>query len=383
MATSPLRLASALAALGLISACSGPATSTSTAPAPTTSSAAWVDQPVSFQAGGLTIYATFRHPATGTASDPRTTPAVLLIAGSGPTDRNGNSALLAGSIGTLRAVADWLSADGVASLRYDKLGSGQTGLGPYASRPAAIGIAPFEQEAAAALRFLARQPGVDPGRLGVIGHSEGALFALLLAAGADPKGPDPKGPGSGSGSGSGPGPLPAVHALGLLEPLSERYLDVLTAQVEAQAAAQQRAGLLTAQQAAGVTSAFKSGVAQLRATGTVPTGLPAGLASILSPVHALFLYQADRYDPARLAARLAPDLPVLVSCSNVDQNVTCAEVRHLLAGLARTDIAFVQLTGVDHVLKQDPTGSPANYATPLPFSPQLRQALRTFVEQYL
>jgi uncharacterized protein len=105
--------------------------------------------------------------------------------------------------------------------------------------------------------------------------------------------------------------------------------------------------------------------------------------AILNPDSALFLYQADRYDPARLAERLIPGLPVLVSCSTADQNVTCAEVRHLLAGLARTDIAFVHLTGVDHVLKQDPTGSAANYTQPLPFSAQLRQALRTFAGQYL
>ncbi len=58
-------------------------------------------------------------------------PAVLLLAGSGPTDRNGDSALLPGSIGTLRHLADVLERKGFASLRYDKFGSGVTGLGPY------------------------------------------------------------------------------------------------------------------------------------------------------------------------------------------------------------------------------------------------------------
>jgi uncharacterized protein len=377
MAASALRQLAIVAAagLGLVSACgqAGTATTASRPSTPVASGAAtprtaWVDQPVSFQAGGLTVYATYRHPAAGTSRRP----AVLLIAGSGPTDRNGNSALLPAPIGTLQAVADWLSADGVASLRYDKLGSGQTGLGRYASRPAAIGIGPFEQEAAAALRFLARQPGVDPGRLGVIGHSEGALFALLLADGTDPRG-------------SGSGPLPSVHALGLLEPLSERYLDVIADQVGAQAAAAQYAGQLTAEQASGLTRAFAAGVDQLRATGTVPSGLPAELSTILNPANALFLSQADRYDPAQLAARLAPGLPVLVSCSTADLQVTCGEVRHLRAGLARApaDVDFVRLAGVDHVLKQDPTGSPAGYTKPLPFSPQLQRALAAFVEQHL
>jgi alpha-beta hydrolase superfamily lysophospholipase len=375
MSTSPRTALAALASLGLLAACSQAANTTSTATTPKATT--WIDQPVTFHAGGLTIYATYRHPAPAPATAPATatgqrkTPAVLLIAGSGPTDRNGNSATLPGPIDTLQTLADWLSADGVASLRYDKLGSGQTGLGPYASRPATIGIAPFEQEAAAALRFLARQPGVDPAKLGVIGHSEGALFALLLATGADPQPAGAK--------------LPAIHALGLLEPLSERYLDVLTDQIDAQAAAQQRAGLLTAQQAASVTNAFKSGVAHLRATGTVPSGLPAGLTTILNPANALFLYQADRDDPAQLAEHLTPHLPVLVTCSNADHNVTCGEVAHLATGLTKThaDTDFVHLTGVDHVLKQDPTGSAANYTQPLPFSAQFRQALASFAAQHL
>lgn len=356
MAASPRHpiavLAAVLAVLGpSLVACSQPVTkATATTPASTP----WIDQPVTFQAGGLTIYATYRHPATGTSTR---RPAALLIAGSGPTDRNGNSAVLPGSIDTLKTIADWLSADGVASLRYDKLGSGQTGLGPYADHPDAIGIAPFEQEAAAALEFLARQPGVDSSKLAVFGHSEGALFALLLATGINPQAAGTK--------------LPAIHALGLLEPLSERYLDVLTAQIAA------HAGTLTA--------AFTKAVAELRATGTVPPGVPAALASILNPANDLFLYQADRYDPAQLAERLTPGLPVLVTCSNADQNVTCGEVRHLVAGLARAraDTDFVHLTGVDHVLKQDPTGSAVNDTKPLPFSPQLQQALRSFAAQHL
>jgi hypothetical protein len=153
----------------------------------------WIDENVSFHSGRVTVYATFRHPV-GEAND---VPAVLLIAGSGPTDRNGNSAVEPGPINTLKTLADWLSEDGVASLRYDKLGSGKTGLGPYATKVDAIGIEPFEQESAAALNFLAVQQGVNDKLLAVFGHSEGALFALLLATGHA-------------------GKVPAIHALGPL-----------------------------------------------------------------------------------------------------------------------------------------------------------------------
>ena len=110
------------------------------------SSTAWVDQPVSFVVHGVRVFATFRHPVASTA----TVPGALLIAGSGSTNRNGNTSVDPGPLNTMEELADVLSGDGVASLRYDKLGSGQTGLGHYASAPSLIGIAPYEEEAGAA-----------------------------------------------------------------------------------------------------------------------------------------------------------------------------------------------------------------------------------------
>lgn len=324
--------------------------------------ARWIDQPVTFNAGGVTIHATYRHPT----AQPKPVPGALLIAGSGPTDRNGNSAVDPGPVDTLRAVVDWLSADGVASLRYDKLGSGQTGLGPYAVHPDTIGIRPFQQEATAALSFLARQPAVDRSRLALIGHSEGALFALLLATGKAR-------------------PAPTVHAVGLLEPPGLRYLDVIATQVQAQVSAGRRAGRITPAKAASVERGLADAIQSLRSTGRVPASVPPALATVLNPSTALFLSQADRYDPAQLVARLAPHLPVLVTCSNADIQVPCAQVDRLVAGLGRafTNTDFIHLSGVDHVLKQDPSGSAANYTKPLAFSSQLRTALRAFVQENL
>ncbi len=322
----------------------------------------WVDEDVSFQAGGLTIYATYRHPTSFAPP----VPGVVLIAGSGPTDRNGNSALESGPVDTLKTLADWLSADGVASLRYDKLGSGQTGLGPFANDPDAIGVQPFEQESAAALKFLAAQKGIDDRRLGVFGHSEGALFALLLAT-------------------SHAGAVPAIHALGLFEPLSLRYLDLITVQVDTQVAAQVASGAITKSLGRTVDSTLAHAVKQLRSKGTVPANLPYGLDSLLSPATAKFLSEADTFDPATLAAALPAHTPVLVSCSNADLQVSCTQVQRIVTGLthAEATTSFVQLKGVDHVLKVDPTGSAANYTKKLPFSPALRVALQRFVDEAL
>jgi dienelactone hydrolase len=53
----------------------------------------------------------------------------------------------------------------------------------FGSGGGTIDLAPYEQESDAVLSYLAGQPGIDRDRLMVLGHSEGALYALLLATG--------------------------------------------------------------------------------------------------------------------------------------------------------------------------------------------------------
>ena len=90
----------------------------------------WLEKDVTFDANGLTVHGTYRHLAGDGVG-----PAALLISESGQTDRNGDNNV-AGPIGNMRQLAEFLSERGVATLRYDKIGTGATGLGPFASRPA-------------------------------------------------------------------------------------------------------------------------------------------------------------------------------------------------------------------------------------------------------
>ena len=112
---------------------------------------------------------------------------------------------------------------------------------------------------------------------------------------------------------------------------------------------------------------------------------PYGVGDVLNPTSAAFLSQTDRFDPATLAAQLPPRTPVLVSCSNADTVISCAQVAHLRQGLAEAhaDVEALHLTDVDHVLKVDPSGSGNDYALALPFSPQLKAALAAFVRRSL
>lgn len=332
-------------------------------PTPTASSAstsAWVEDAVSFSVADMTVYGTFRHPG----GHDRAVPGALLIAGSGPTDRNGDSAAMPGQVGTLRNLARALSEDGVATLRYDKLGTGQTGLGPYAADPTKVDIGVFRDEATAALSFLAGQSGIDRAHLMALGHSEGALYAMMLATAA-------------------PGTAPAVQTLGLVEPASRRILDHVSEQAHAQADAAVRSGHLTAARASESTAAIDNAIQEFRATGKVPPDEPPGLKPVINATNAHALLQEDAIDPAALAAKLPRAMPVLVTCSDADLQITCQDVDSLVSGLtsAGTKTDYVHLTGVDHVLKEDASRTPANYTEPLPFSTQFVGALASFLKE--
>lgn len=103
--------------------------------------------------------------------------AILLIAGSGPTDRNGNTPLLPGGNNSLLQLADSLAAHGIASLRYDKRGVGKSKLTDNAS-VSAMTIGDIAADAEIVFNFL-RQKGYK--RILIAGHSEGSLIGLLIA----------------------------------------------------------------------------------------------------------------------------------------------------------------------------------------------------------
>jgi len=322
----------------------------------------WVAQPVTFQAGGVTIHGTYTHPGSAAAGP---VPAAVLLGGSGSvTDRNDNAPGQPDR-NLLLALANWLSADGVASLRYDKLGSGQTGWGRYAAHPERAGVKPYEQESVAALRFLAGQRQVAPARLAVFGHSLGGVYALLLAAGLA-------------------GHAPKVRAVGLLEPVPIRFLDLVGQSSLASLALAVRNGQISAAQAHGLGQAITHAITSLRHTGTLPGRLPAGAAGAFNRNGMgtpLELSQIDQYDPAAVAAKLPARIAVLLTCSNADNYFGCAQVNHLAAGLrnAQAKLDFLHLDGVDHFLKEDISKNPAAFNQPLPFSAQLRAALKTFL----
>lgn len=337
------RIAVAVVAMTLLAGC-GPAGQRS---------AAWADEDVTFTADGLTLHGTYRH--RGDQSGP----AALLISESGRTDRNGDNNV-AGPIGNMRQLAEYLSDHGVATLRYDKVGTGRTGLGPYAGRPADVGSAIYTDGARAAVRFLAGRPGTDAGRISVYALGEGTVHAMSLA---DDTSAD----------------APRIHSLALLAPLAARYLDLISARVATDVAAAVRSGAKTPQQGAAVIAAWRAAVEQARTSGTAPANLPDGLGAILGPSNVKAVVESDAIDPLALAAKIPAGTPVLLTCSDSDGQARCEDMKPLADALAHTALQFVGLKGVSHVLRDDPSDAVANYAKPGPLSPQLTAALDQFV----
>jgi uncharacterized protein len=108
----------------------------------------------------------------------RPAPAALLLVGSGEVNRDSDHPKLA--LGVTRELASALAGAGIASLRYDKRGVGASG-GEFLTTT----FNDARQDAVDALAALRRHRAVDPARVLVIGHSEGAVHAISLAA-ADP-----------------------------------------------------------------------------------------------------------------------------------------------------------------------------------------------------
>jgi hypothetical protein len=111
----------------------------------------------------------------GTLTLPRTGgpfPAVLLIPGSGPADRNEEFAFHR----PFAVIADYLTRRGIAVLRVDKRGSGESD-GDFT----VCSVKEFAGDALAGVKYLSGLPEIDPKRIGLVGHSEGGNVAPMLA----------------------------------------------------------------------------------------------------------------------------------------------------------------------------------------------------------
>lgn len=264
----------------------------------------------------------------------RPLPVALLIAGSGPTDRNGNNP--AGHNDSLRRLAQGLARQGVASLRYDKRGVG-----------ASLAAAPDERDLSVeayvsdALAWSERLKG-DPrfGELILVGHSEGALIASLAA------------PRSGAAAlisiaGSGR-PIDAV----LREQLQGRLPPALLA-----------------------TSHYL--IDELKA-GRTHADIPEPLQVLFRPSVQPYLISLFAYDPAEAFAAVNVPALIVQGRHDIQVGIDDAEALHR----AKPDAELALIDGMNHVLRIVPASAAqlASYDDPdLPLARGLLERIQRFL----
>ncbi len=126
------------------------------------------DETVTIPGLGFNLAGTITKPANATTP----LPALILIGGSGPTDRDETVA----GISVFSQLARDLVAAGFIIVRYDKRGVGQSG-----GRAESVTIADYAEDARSVLVWLEKRKDVDKERIGLVGHSEGAAVAMLTA----------------------------------------------------------------------------------------------------------------------------------------------------------------------------------------------------------
>ena len=273
--------------------------------------------------------------------DAKGAPVVLIIPGSGPTDRDGDNPLGI-KAAPYRLLAEALAGRGVTSVRIDKRGM-------FESRAAAVDadkvtISDYAADAHAWAAELRRRTGAPC--VWLLGHSEGALVAE--AAAQDPR---------------------DLCGLVLIAGAGRPLGDVLREQLAAAPAF-----------AADLPTALAD-LAQLQKRQHVDaTGMDPAMLSLFRPSVQDFLIDELSYDPVKLLA--AYKGPVLVLQGTADLQVSMADAERL-AG-ARPGIVLVRLDGVNHVLKVAPadrTGNLATYADPaLPLAPGVADPIAAFVK---
>ena len=291
----------------------------------------WHEENTSVAVSGATLYGTLTLPS---GSGPF--PVALIIAGSGPTDRNGNQLSL--HTDAYKLLAHDLAVRGIATLRYDKRWIGQSTFnGPEEDAR----FETFVDDALACVKKLE----ADPRFRGVfiIGHSEGSLLGIL-AAQRDP----------------------ALSGLISVEGAGRNAADLLVQQFhDAKASAADVAAVQR------ITQSLRAG----SAVSSVDQSLYMLFRLSVQP----YLISWFRYDPAVEIAKLS--VPILIVQGTTDFQVGISDAQRLQSANPHAKLALIQ--GMNHILRDAPADRTANLATyakpSLPLNAAVVRAVAGFI----
>ncbi|HEX8191982.1 MAG TPA: alpha/beta fold hydrolase [Allosphingosinicella sp.] len=285
--------------------------------------------------GAQALHGTLLTPAVANRGAP-----ILILPGSGPTDRDGNNPMGVRAA-PYRMLAEALATEGITSLRIDKRGVAASAAAGTAE--ADLRLETFANDARAWAARLRERTGAPC--VWLLGHSEGGLHALLAAR-------EPAG----------------ICGLVLVSAPGRKFGDLLREQLNPILA-----GTPLLDQATSI-------LAELEAGRQVPgASVPPQLMSLFRPSVQPFMISMLGVDPQELLRRF--EGRVLVVHGSTDIQVSAADA-HRLHG-ARPGIDFAQIEGMNHVMKIAPAERQANgatYADPdLPLAPGLASRIAAFI----
>jgi uncharacterized protein len=237
--------------------------------------------------------------------------AIVTVTGSGPQDRD--EAIGLQGFRPFRQIADSLARSGIAVLRMDDRGTGASG-GTFKGSTSAD----FAEDVRAGLAFLRTRPEIRAGRLGVLGHSEGAIIAPMVAE-----------------------KEPTLRAIVLLAGIAEPGRSALHFQIkngyehDIKLTAEKRSELIAA----------------------IPTRIDGMMAA--DPWMKFFL----THDPAATMRRVKT--PVLILTGSRDQQAVPEQVTLMEAAFkegGNKDVTARVLPDLNHLFVHDTDGFPGNYA---------------------
>jgi pimeloyl-ACP methyl ester carboxylesterase len=271
-------------------------------------------------------------------------PVALIIAGSGPVDRNGNE-LPAVHTDAYKLLAEGLAKQGIASVRYDKRGVGESQAA--LTSEADLRFDTYVDDAVAWIKLLKQDSRFNA--FVIIGHSEGSLIGILAAQQTN------------------------LDAFVSLEGAGFPAADVLRTQLKPQLSPE-------------LYDEVNQVLEQLEAGHTVPK-LPAGIAKITSIAQDLFrpsvqpyLISWFKHDPAKEIAKLK--IPILIVQGTTDLQVSMKDAKALAHAAPNAQLKVIE--GMNHVLKEAPENRAKNIATytnpSLPLAPGLLEAVSSFIK---
>jgi len=280
-----------------------------------------------------TLYGTMTLPAKCSRC-----PVVFIIAGSGPTDRNGNTPLLPGANNTYKLLAEELAKNGIASLRTDKRGIAES----KAALKSELDIT-FDTYIDDAVLWLRQLRGDKRfSTITVAGHSEGSLIGMVAAARVSADG--------------------YISLAGAGERIDKILLRQLKPQLtpELYAAAEKDLAIL--------------------ASGQTFKDVPPQLMSLFRPSIQPYMISWIRHDPAVEIAKL--NIPVLIIQGKTDTQVTVADAESLAKAYPKAKLVLID--NINHMLKEAGTDKDSQmkaYTDPtLPVSPTVTKELVSFVQ---